>query len=104
MSEIEELKRIGAAPQKNSGRGKHQKGDGVIDDEILVDVKEYGKSFSLSRESWGKVSTDAIKQGYLPALFVVLGEEGAHRLRLFVIDEDMMQEYLELKRRFGSEI
>lgn len=104
MSEADELKRSGAKAQPNSGRGTHKKGDGVIDNAILVDVKEYGKSFSLSMNSWAKVSTDAARQGLLAALKIVLGKEGSFRLRLWVIDDSMMNEYLELRRRYDDEI
>lgn len=99
MSELNELKRIGAAPQKNSGRGKHRKGDGVINGEFLVDVKEYAKGFRIDRNNWGKVCTDAASEGMEPALFLVLGEENAPRTRLWVFTEEMGNEYFELKRR-----
>jgi hypothetical protein len=42
MSERAELRRIGATPHKNSGRGKIQKADGSLD-RYIVDVKEYSK-------------------------------------------------------------
>ena len=96
MSEAKEIKRDGAKAQKNSGRGKIQKGDAVWKN-FLVDYKEYGKSFSLSRASWGKVCTDAIKvsASLSPVLKVILGE-GQSKIRLAVIEwsvlEDMMEE------------
>lgn len=83
MSELAELNLIGARPQKNSGRGKHQKGDGVLSD-LLVDVKESGKSFSLNTTVWGKICTDAVSQGYEPVLHLVFGQEGTPRVRLWV--------------------
>ena len=94
MSELEELKRLGARPQPNSGRGKNNKGDGVLDGKWIVDVKEYAKSFSLSLGSWGKVCTDAAKSNKNPLLKVVLGTEGQPRVRLIVLTEE---EFLDLK-------
>lgn len=98
MSEIEELRRLGAKPQPNSGRGKNNKGDGVLDDRWIVDVKEYAKSFSLSTTSWGKVCTDAAKSNKSPLLSVALGPAGGKRVRVVVIAQD---EFLELKEAAG---
>lgn len=94
MSESEELKRLGAVPQPNSGRGKHKKGDGILDDIWLVDVKEYSKSFSVSQNNWGKICTDAAVTRLEPMLQVVLGNEGEHRTRLVVISQE---EFLRLR-------
>lgn len=92
MSEAEELRRLGAVPQPNSGRGKHKKGDGVLDDEYVVDVKEYERSFGLSTTSWGKVCTDAVSQSMEPMLLIVLGKEGGPRTRLVVhTEEDFLE-------------
>jgi len=96
MSELQELKRIGARPQPNSGRGKHNKGDGVLDEKWIVDVKEYEKSYGLSVTSWGKVCTDASKSNFEPLLAVVLGSEGERRIRLMVQDQD---DWLEMKEK-----
>lgn len=83
-TELYELKRIGAAPQKNSGRGKHDKGDGILDDYWMVDVKEYSKTFGLSQDVWAKTSTDAFRSGQKePMLLIVLGE-GNKVIRLVV--------------------
>lgn len=49
MSEAQELKRFGAVPQPNSGRGKNNKGDGILDGKWIVDVKEASKSFTLNK-------------------------------------------------------
>lgn len=95
MAELSEIRRFGGVPQKNSGRGAHRKGDAVWG-RFLVDVKEYSKSFGLSLNMWGKVSTDAAKEGLEPALNVVLGEEGKPRVRLWVITDDEMQNYKRL--------
>lgn len=99
MSELEELKRLGAKPQPNSGRGKHNKGDGILDGKWIVDIKETGKSFGLSRNVWGKVCTDAAQSNKLPLLKVVIGEESGQRIRLIVMDED---DFIDLKEREGE--
>lgn len=89
-TEAQEVKRFGGKTQKNSGRG-HHKGDAKLGP-FLVDVKEYAKSFGLSIDMWGKISTDAIrKEGKIPALNVVL----ANKLRLWVVEERMFMEMLE---------
>lgn len=91
-SELAEIKRFGGKAQPNSGRGKHKKGDAIID-KFVVDVKEYARSFGLSIPMWSKVCTDAVRQGKRPALNVVLGE-GKNRVRVWVISESDMMEYL----------
>lgn len=94
-SEAAEIKRIGATAQKNSGRGKHHKGDAILEP-FLVDIKEYEKSYSLSKENWAKVCTDAIKrEKRQPALNIVLGEAGGPRTRLWVVGERMFEEMRE---------
>ena len=93
-SELAEIKRFGGAPQPNSGRGKHKKGDAVID-KFVVDVKEYGKSFGLSKAVWGKICSDAVKQGKRPALNIVLGDNDGRKVRMWVISDSDMYEYLE---------
>lgn len=104
MAELNEIRRFGGVPQKNSGRGKHSKGDATWG-KFLVDVKEYSKSFSLSVKMWSKVSTDASKEGLDPTLNVVLGEEGKPRLRLWVITDEDMREYQQLlEERDSKEI
>lgn len=95
MAELQEIRRFGGVPQKNSGRGKHDKGDARWG-KFIVDVKEYASSFGVSLKSWAKISTDAVKGGAEPALNIVLGEEGKPRVRLWVIGEENMQEYMEL--------
>lgn len=104
MAELQEIRRFGGVPQKNSGRGKHNKGDATWG-KFLVDVKEYSKSFGLNMKVWAKVSTDAAAERLEPALNVVLGEEGKPRVRLWVITEECMTEYQELlEEKYGSEI
>lgn len=88
-SELSELKRYGAKPQKNSGRGKHDKGDGVIDDLFMVDVKEYAQSYSISIDGWAKVCTDAFRSGGLEPLIGLTLGTGNKRVRLAVISKDM---------------
>jgi hypothetical protein len=85
LSEKSELKRMGAMPHKNSGRGM-KKGDGTLKN-FIVDVKEYSKSFSLSQNVWAKAVTDCMKVDKLksPAIIVVLGE-GSRKIRLAVVE------------------
>lgn len=96
-SELAEIKRLGAVPQKNSGRGKHDKGDAVLDDIWMVDVKEYKESFGLSKSVWAKTCTDAHRAGGKePMLSVTLGE-GTTRVRLVVISQEM---FLDMKTAY----
>lgn len=85
MSERGEAKRIGAKLQKNSGRGKIQKGDATWRD-YVIDFKEFSKSFSLTRDVWAKVVTDTLKSDKTksPAIMLVLGEQ--HKTRLAIIE------------------
>lgn len=96
MSEASEIKRDGAKPQANSGRGQHAKGDAILEP-FLIDYKEYTESFSVSRKVWAKLQMDAFKSGRRePAFKLVLGEEGkAEKLRLWVISDAMFHELLE---------
>lgn len=89
-TEKDEIKRFGGKPQKNSGRGKYQKGDAILDN-LTVDVKEYKSTFGLSRSMWSKISTDAFKNGNEPALMVALGEN-AETIRLWVIGDTLFKE------------
>lgn len=94
-SELRELKRSGAKPQPNSGRGYKQKGDGKLGP-FVVDIKEFSNEFGLSKKVWMKVSLDAVKSGNLePALKVVLGDSESGLLRLWVIQDDMFEQLLE---------
>lgn len=93
-SELAELKRMGATPVKNSGRGQN-KGDGVLEP-FLVDVKEYDNSFSVSRDNWAKISTDSVQNGRRQPLFALaLGKEGEQPVRVFVVGESMFHEMRE---------
>jgi hypothetical protein len=104
MSEEFELKRIGATPVKNSGRSRGiEKGDGVLEP-FLVDVKEYTNSFSVSRDNWKKLSTDAIHNGRRqPMLVLALIKEGEAPIRLWVVGESMGLEMHEAwKEKYGE--
>ena len=94
MSERGELKRIGAKPHKNSGRGK-VKADGSLDD-FVVDVKEYGKSYSVSQDSWAKIVSDTMKvdRKKSPVLMVVLGK-GNKKVRLAIIEWELFEQLRE---------
>ena len=96
-TELSEIKRMGAKPQKNSGRGQHEKGD-AITPEFVIDVKEYASSFSLSRSVWGKACSDAAKHRKEPALMVCLGS-GKETTRLWVLGDEMFKLMLESYRR-----
>ena len=92
--EKEEIKRDGGKAQKNSGRGKIQKGDAVLEP-FCYDVKEYSKSFSLSKDVWAKTCDDAFRSGRRePALKIVLGE-GNYKTRLWVIEDEMFKQMRE---------
>jgi len=84
MSERSELKRIGAKPHKNSGRGM-TKADGSLD-RYVVDVKEYSKSFSVNQDVWAKIVTDTLKVDpeKSPVIMLVLGE--TKKVRLAIIE------------------
>jgi hypothetical protein len=88
MSEKGELKRIGARPQKNSGRGKIQKGDGTIPG-YVVDVKEYSKSFSVTQDVWAKICMDTMKTdpNRSPVIMLVLGDTKKTRLAIIEWNE-----------------
>jgi len=91
MSERSELKRAGLKAHKNSGRGM-VKADGS-DDEFVVDVKEYSKSFSITQDNWAKIVTDTMKvnRAKNPALMLVIGE-GNKKIRLAVIEWNVFEE------------
>lgn len=94
MSERSESKRIGAKQHKNSGRNM-QKGDASWKD-FVIDFKEVGKSFTLNKDVWAKATTDAIKNGKDPAIFVVIGD-GNSKVRLAVVAVDMLEQLMEEK-------
>lgn len=91
-TELSEIRRFGGSAQKNSGRGKHNKGDATLGP-FTVDVKEYSKGYSISRTNWAKICTDSAKNGNEPALMLALGE-GQQVTRVWVIGEQMFGEML----------
>jgi hypothetical protein len=100
-TELQEIKRMQGKPQKNSGRG-WQKGDATLGP-FIVDVKEYKKTFGLSRDMWGKVSTDAAKHRKEPTLMVCLGD-GRDSLRLWVVGDEMFTQMLEAyEEKYGKD-
>lgn len=97
MSEKGEIKRIGAKAMKNSGRGHYQKGDAILDI-FTIDFKEYPKGFTVNLDNWGKVCSDAIRNNWsTPLIQVVLGE-GNQKVRLCIVEEDVIQDYIRLRR------
>lgn len=89
MSERSEIKRLGAKPVKNSGRGIN-KADAVWRG-FTVDIKEYKESFSLSRKVWAKLCSDSLThRGTDPMLLVVLNGT----TRLAVIELSVLEELL----------
>lgn len=97
MSEQGEAKRDGASLRRNSGRGMYDKGDAQLSI-FNVDYKEYDRSFSLSKATWLKVCSDAVKMKLEPALKLVIGKSEEPKLRLWVIDDTMFQQMLEAWR------
>ncbi len=97
-SERYELSRVGATPTKNSGRGYHEKADGIIflgeHPLFSTDVKEYKNGFKVTEEIWAKVTTDAMQNKAEPMLQLVLGDENP-RTRVVVVSEAMFLEMLE---------
>jgi len=95
MSERGEAKRDGAKLQKNSGRGKYQKGDATWRS-FLVDYKEYEKSISITKEIWAKVCTDTFKvsREKFPVLKLILGKDN-NKTRLAVIEWALLEELVE---------
>lgn len=92
MSEISEIKRLGAKSIKNSGRGI-KKGDATWES-FTVDFKEYPKGFTVNQDNWAKAVTDAMKNGNDPAIVVVLGEEN-RKTRLAIIELSLLEQLLE---------
>lgn len=91
MSERSEAKRDGARQQKNSGRGKIQKGDAVWKS-FLVDYKEYPSGFRITPAQWSKTCMDALKHSLWPVLKVIMGG-GRHKVRLAVIEWELLEYY-----------
>jgi len=100
MSERGELKRAGAKPHHNSGRGT-KKGDGSLD-RYVVDVKEYSKSFSVTQDVWAKIVTDTLRvdREKSPVIMLVLGE--TKKVRLAIIEWNEFEELREIRERCGE--
>lgn len=98
MSERGEISRLsGAKKIKNSGRG-FVKGDALWE-RFTVDVKEYEKSFSINRDVWGKICSDAVKNRTDPCLLLVI----AGQTRLAVIELDVLEQLLEMLEEKSDE-
>jgi len=91
MSEKSESKRINAKQHKNSGRNT-KKGDATWNN-FIVDFKECSKSFSINKDVWAKITTDAIKNGGDPMIILILGE-GSQKVRLAITEFDILKESL----------
>ncbi len=94
MSEKGEAKRDGSDLRRNSGRGLYDKGDAHLS-VFNIDYKEYDRSFSVSRQTWVKVCSDAVKMKLEPALKLVIGKSNEPKLRLWVIEDEMFKQMLE---------
>lgn len=97
MSEASEVKRDGSRAMSNSGRGQYQKGDAQLDI-FTVDYKEYEKSFSISRDVWAKICSDAMRNGRTePTIKVILGS-GQTKIRLWIVAEHIIEDYIRLRK------
>lgn len=97
MSEKAEIKRDGARATKNSGRGKIQKGDALLDI-FTIDYKEYPKGFTVNEDNWAKICMDALRNNRSePLLKVILGS-GNNRTRLGIVSWDIIEDYIRLRR------
>jgi len=94
VSEKSEAKRDGAKLQKNSGRGKIQKGDATWKN-FVVDYKEYESSISITPTIWAKICTDTFKvsRDKYPVLKLILG--GKSKTRLAVIEWSLLEDLIE---------
>lgn len=93
MSERSEIKKDKAKAQKNSGRGKYQKGDAIWNN-FLVDYKESNKSFTINKSNWAKICTDTFKvnRNMHPVLKLIIGEKD--KIRLAVIEWYVLEELI----------
>lgn len=89
-TELQELKKMNAKPQKNSGRGMYQKGDGILEP-FVVDVKEAKASFTLNKNIWSKICSDSAKHKLEPSLMIALGENNS-TVRLWIIGDSMFKQ------------
>jgi hypothetical protein len=100
VSEKGEIKRDGAKAQKNSGRGKLQKGDARWYD-FIVDYKEYPNGIRIDQNIWAKICTDALKSGGDPVLKIVLGLENK-KTRLAVLEWSRLEHLVETEEKFHA--
>lgn len=92
--EAHEASLDGATLVKNSGRGMF-KCDALLGI-FGIDYKHAEKSFTLNTTIWAKVVKDAWKNGgRAPAIKVVFKNNGIP-LRLWIISDEEMKEYLRL--------
>lgn len=93
MSERGEIKRDGAVAQKNSGRGKYQKGDSKWYN-FVVDYKEAKSSFTINQDIWAKICTDTFKvdRDMHPALKLIIGQN--QKTRLAVIEWSLLEDLI----------
>lgn len=99
-SELSELRRIGAKPVKNSGRGMH-KGDGTLGP-FLVDIKEGQKSVTFNEDMWAKIGADSIQNGLRQPL-IVMSFGGTKTVRVWAMSEDMGREMLDAwEEKYGQ--
>ena len=91
MSERSEIKRDNAKSQKNSGRGKYQKGHAKWH-QFLVDYKESSISFNLNKDVWAKICTDTfrVNRNMHPVLKIILGQDS--KVRLGIIEWAVLEE------------
>lgn len=91
LIEKQELKRIGAKPQPNSGRGKHKKADGIWHN-FVVDVKYTERSLTLNEKVWSKVCSDAAQVNPMFSPMLLVNMSGV-RLAIIPLDEliDMVE-------------
>lgn len=85
-----EAKRIGATAHKNSGRG-NQKGDASYPG-ITIDFKFAEKSFTMNKDIWRKICSDAQSNHHSPSLNVLLGELDGPKTRLWLIEDGLFQD------------
>lgn len=103
MSEKSEAKRDGAKLQKNSGRGKIQKGDSQWRN-FVVDYKEYAQSISITKSIWAKICTDTFKvdRNKYPVLKLILGT-GGDKIRLAVIEWSLLEDLIDCWEKNNGE-
>lgn len=95
MTERAEIKRDGAKAQKNSGRGKYQKGDAILGP-FLIDYKEAGRSFTLNKNIWSKICTDTfrVSRELHPCLKIIMGFDN-DKTRLAIIEWSYLEQLID---------